>query len=622
MGIAKGIARGLAYLHDDMGITHGHLTARNVLLDEQSQPKISDFGLSFGIMTATAASSNMLSVARDHYRAMKASTKTDVYSLGTIILELLTGKSPSDIDVDLPRWVASVSREEWTIEVFDVELLRNLEHLGPSGDELEGTMTLALQCVDPLPSVRPQARVVLRELERIRPGPENANGKSQHSSPPVQLEVEVRDELEQVRPSPEDGATTTTNENHSPSPRNRAIYTIVVAQQVRRPGIETAEQPEKILLPLEDNAGHSPSVRKRKRAMLYDTKESESSEQPEQDDTRTSENHSVSVRNKAIYTIEVAGQPKRPEPESTEQPEQVRSPQEDGGRTSENPSPSAWNRATVVSEQLRRPGPEPAEEPGQVRSPLEDGAGLSEHQSPLVTTDDQEVPEQIIWSGQEDAQEDAFGQLRQVVSTPEDDTVASEDGSPVVPTETQEVLEQTSSRSEDGASPNGGLLASMQIEGSEESHQPEHIHAGPEDGTRPSNPSSSSMHREHRDVLRLQLLDEHVRSGQDDGARPTADQLPSMQPEQREVLEVEQSRPGPEAGDETSRDLSSALEQREAQAAEQEQLEDPEVVSQQREHVQREADDVSGQSGEGSAAHAHTRPVIFSFFFICFPFLV
>jgi hypothetical protein len=251
-----------------------------------------------------------------------------------------------------------------------------------------------------------------------------------------------------------------------------------------------------------------------------------------------------------------------------------------------------------------------------------------------------------IWSGQEDAQEDAFEQLGQIVSTPEDDTVASEDESPVVPTETQaEVLRQTSSRSEDGASPSGGLLASMQIEGSEESHQPEHIHAGPEDGTRPSNPSSSSMHREHRDVLRLQLLDEHVRSGQDDGARPTADQLPSMQPEEREVLEVEQSRPGPEAGDETSRDLSSALEQREAQAAEQEQLEegdtgpeggtapsddpppslrpeDPEVVSQQREHVQPEADDVSGQSGEGSAAHAHTRPVIFSFFFICFPFLV
>jgi hypothetical protein len=39
MAIAKGIARGLAYLHDVVGITDGYLTARNVLLDEQSPTK-------------------------------------------------------------------------------------------------------------------------------------------------------------------------------------------------------------------------------------------------------------------------------------------------------------------------------------------------------------------------------------------------------------------------------------------------------------------------------------------------------------------------------------------------------------------------------------------------------
>jgi serine/threonine protein kinase len=165
MAIAKGIVRALTYLHDEMDIIHGNLTSRNVLLDEQSHPKISDYGL-FRLMT-TATNSNVLAAARElGYCApelsnlLNASTKTDVYSLGIIILELLTGKSPSGID--LPRL-----RKLWRSDtVFDLELMWDREP-GPSDDELVGTLKLALQCVEPSPSVRPLAREVLEALEQI-----------------------------------------------------------------------------------------------------------------------------------------------------------------------------------------------------------------------------------------------------------------------------------------------------------------------------------------------------------------------------------------------------------------------------------------------------------------------
>jgi len=173
MKIAQGMARGLLYLHSNENIIHGNLTSSNVLLDEITNAKIADFGLS-RLMT-TAANSNVIATAGAlGYRApelsklKKANTKTDVYSLGVILLELLTGKPPGEAlnGVDLPQWVASIVKEEWTNEVFDVELMRDASTYG---DEMLNTLKLALHCVDPSPSARPEVQQVLQQLEEIRP---------------------------------------------------------------------------------------------------------------------------------------------------------------------------------------------------------------------------------------------------------------------------------------------------------------------------------------------------------------------------------------------------------------------------------------------------------------------
>ncbi|ONK61817.1 uncharacterized protein A4U43_C08F33900 [Asparagus officinalis] len=85
--------------------------------------------------------------------------------------ELLTGKSPGETTngADLPQWVASIVKEEWTNEVFDLELMREVE--GNVGDELLNTLKLALHCVDPSPAARPEVGDVLQQLQEIKPDP-------------------------------------------------------------------------------------------------------------------------------------------------------------------------------------------------------------------------------------------------------------------------------------------------------------------------------------------------------------------------------------------------------------------------------------------------------------------
>jgi hypothetical protein len=86
------------------------------------------------------------------------------------MLELLTGKSPGDTTngLDLPQWVASVVEEEWTNEVFDLEPLKDAAG-SETGEELVKTLKLALHCVDPSPTARPEAQQVLEQLEQIKP---------------------------------------------------------------------------------------------------------------------------------------------------------------------------------------------------------------------------------------------------------------------------------------------------------------------------------------------------------------------------------------------------------------------------------------------------------------------
>ncbi|KAL3748280.1 hypothetical protein ACJRO7_009506 [Eucalyptus globulus] len=173
LNIASRIAEALAFMHKELredGIAHGNLKSTNILFNKNMDPCISEYRITASknqVQPELSQSINFakFTPAQDHESDhILFKGDIDIYSLGVILLELLTGKMVQDGRFDLATWVHSVIREEWTAEVFDRALIAEGVNEGRMVDLLQ----VALKCVASSPTKRPSAKEVSAMINGIK----------------------------------------------------------------------------------------------------------------------------------------------------------------------------------------------------------------------------------------------------------------------------------------------------------------------------------------------------------------------------------------------------------------------------------------------------------------------
>lgn len=170
--ICLGTASGLSFLHEEAqpNIVHRDIKASNILLDENFNPKIGDFGLAklfpdnvTHISTRVAGTMGYL--APEYALLRQLTKKADVYSFGILMLEIISGKSSSkaafgDNILVLVEWAWKLKEENRLLELVDTEITDYDEN------EVYRYLVIALFCTQSGAQHRPTMKQVLQMLSR------------------------------------------------------------------------------------------------------------------------------------------------------------------------------------------------------------------------------------------------------------------------------------------------------------------------------------------------------------------------------------------------------------------------------------------------------------------------
>ncbi|CAN0901255.1 Receptor-like serine/threonine-protein kinase ALE2 [Linum grandiflorum] len=174
--IALGAARGLAYLHEDSSprVIHRDFKSSNILLESDYTPKVSDFGLARSALDeetshiSTRVMGTFGYVAPEYAMTGHLLVKSDVYSYGVVLLELLTGRKPVDMsqpagEENLVAWARPLlTSTEGLQTMIDPSLCPDVPF-----DSVAKVAAIASMCVQPEVSHRPFMGEVVQALKLV-----------------------------------------------------------------------------------------------------------------------------------------------------------------------------------------------------------------------------------------------------------------------------------------------------------------------------------------------------------------------------------------------------------------------------------------------------------------------
>ncbi|CAL1365672.1 unnamed protein product [Linum trigynum] len=200
--VVVGVAQALAYLHHDCvpAILHGDVKAMNVLLGNDYEAYLADFGLA-RVLLAEGGEDGVCSkskssprpvlagsygyMAPEHATIQKITEKSDVYSFGVVVLEVLTGRHPLDPTLPEGAHLVEWAKEQLVnkknpAEILDPKLRGRSD---PTMHEMLQTLAVSFLCISTRPDDRPTMKDVvamLKEIHNVEARPSELKGS--HSS--------------------------------------------------------------------------------------------------------------------------------------------------------------------------------------------------------------------------------------------------------------------------------------------------------------------------------------------------------------------------------------------------------------------------------------------------------
>ncbi|KAA8550699.1 hypothetical protein F0562_002383 [Nyssa sinensis] len=183
--IAVGVAQGLAYLHHDCHppVIHRDVKSNNILLDANLEARIADFGLARMMLkkneTVSMVAGSYGYIAPEYGYTLKVGEKSDIYSYGVVLMELLTGKQPLDPEfgesIDIVEWFRQKIRDNKALEGALDPSVGNCKHVQ---EEMLLVLRIAILCTAKLPKDRPSMRDVITMLGEAKPRRKSSSSSS------------------------------------------------------------------------------------------------------------------------------------------------------------------------------------------------------------------------------------------------------------------------------------------------------------------------------------------------------------------------------------------------------------------------------------------------------------